>query len=85
MFGYEENYANISERESQPERENHKTWKLSHLGNVCLPSPKGWQSDKLMSVQYLQNRYLFPAYHKPEMEQCLEVRKWTKNRLTVTF
>lgn len=85
LFGYEENYANISERESQPGRENYETWKLSHPGNVCLPTPKGWQSDKPISVQYLQNRYSFPAYPEPEMEQSLEVRKWTKNRLTVTF
>lgn len=55
--------------------------RLSHLGNVSLPTYKGWHRDKFMFIQYLYNRYLFTAYYKPETEQSLEVRTVDKEQI----
>lgn len=78
MFGYEENYATVSEAETSQADNITKHRRLSHLANVCLPTYKGWQSDKLMFIHYLHNRYLRRALHRaypePDIEQSPEVR-----------
>lgn len=58
-----------------------KHMRLSHLGNVSLPTYEGWHRDKVMFIQYLYDRYLFSVCQKTEIEPSPEVRTVDKEQI----